>query len=172
MADFNLTTNSLFLLILCYARVTVFHIPPLESCLQGISLMLTEAKSAAKRGVAPLAGGRAKKGSERRRSERLPLGIPVFVRGIDERGKEFQEFTTAFNISAGGALIATRRYLPDSAVISLEIPAAPLPRMSSAPVFVRTLPAQAVTVVHNEQCFLVGLKFSKSVQKLAAKGRA
>jgi len=135
--------------------------------------MLMEPKTVARRAVVALPGARVKKtGIERRRSERLPLGIPVFVRGIDERGKEFQEFTTAFNISAGGALIATRRYLPDSAMISLEIPAAPLPRMATSPVFVRNLPAHPVTVVHNEQCYLVGVKFSKSIQKLAGKGRA
>lgn len=116
-------------------------------------------------------GARAKKGMERRRSERLPLGIPVFVRGIDERGKEFQEFTTAFNISSGGALVATRRYLPASSLITLEIPSAPLPRMTIAPLFIRNLSAKPVTVTHSEQCYLVGLKFSKSVHKLA-KGKA
>ena len=133
--------------------------------------MVLESKSV-RRSTMPPPPSRSKKGMERRRSERLPLGIPIFVRGIDEQGKEFQEFTTAFNISAGGALIATRRYLPDSALISLEIPAAPLPRMTTSPVFVRNLPAHPVTVVHAEQCYLVGVKFSKSRQKLASKGRA
>jgi len=132
------------------------------------SQMYVETKSV----KVPTPSGRAKKGLERRRSERLPLGIPVFVRGIDQHGKEFQEFTTAFNISAGGALIATRRYLPDSSLISLEIPAAPLPRMTTSPVFVRNLPAHPVTVLHSEQCYLVGVKFAKSLQKLASKGRA
>jgi hypothetical protein len=138
---------------------------------QMLSWMLTERASTTKRPVVAISNGRAKKGAERRRSERLPLGIPVFVRGIDEHGKEFQEFTTAFNISSGGALVATRRYLPTSTLISLEIPAAPMPRMPSAPAFVRNLPAQPVTVTHSEQCYLVGLKFPKSLHKLAAKGR-
>jgi len=133
--------------------------------------MLTAQVSAGKRTIATTPGGRTKKGAERRRSERLPLGIPVFVRGIDDHGKEFQEFTTAFNISSGGALVATRRYLPASTLISLEIPAGPLPRMTTSPVFIRNLPAHPVTVTHNEQCYLVGLKFSKTLQKLA-KGRA
>jgi len=133
--------------------------------------MFTERVSTGKRATATTAEGRAKKGAERRRSERLPLGIPVFVRGIDDHGKEFQEFTTAFNISAGGALVATRRYLPASTLISLEIPAAPLPRMATSPVFVRNLPAHPVTVTHSEQCYLVGLKFSKTLQRLA-KGKA
>jgi hypothetical protein len=133
--------------------------------------MLTERTTSVRRTSVVVTKGRTKKGSERRRSERLPIGIPVFVRGIDELGKEFQEFTTAFNISSGGALVATRRYLPTSTVISLEIPAAPLPRMTTAPAFIRNLPAHAVTVIHSEQCYLVGLKFSKTVHKLA-KGNA
>ena len=64
---------------------------------------------------------------ERRKFQRLPLSIPVFVRGIDEAGKEFLEFATALNISAGGVLLATRRSLPKSASVALEIPVAPLP---------------------------------------------
>jgi hypothetical protein len=134
-------------------------------------VMLTQRATNARRAVPSNSNGRVKKGAERRRSERLPLGIPVFVRGIDDHGKEFQEFTTAFNISSGGALIATKRYLPSSSLISLEIPSAPLPRMATAPVFIRNLPAQPVTVSHNEQCYLVGLKFSKTVHRLA-KGKA
>ena len=60
--------------------------------------------------------------SERRRWQRLPLAIPVFVHGIDERGHKFVEFATAINISAGGAQLAIERYLPPSSRISLEIP--------------------------------------------------
>ncbi len=67
-----------------------------------------------------------KRGSERRRWKRLSIAIPVFVRGVDERGKEFLEFTSALNISAGGALVAVRRYLERSSEVWLEIPSAPM----------------------------------------------
>lgn len=99
--------------------------------------------------------------SERRRWERLPLAIPVFVCGTDEHGKQFREFTTALNISAGGALLATRRYLPVSSRISLEIPTAPLPRIPVASDLVRSLQGRLVTVTHSQQCYLYGLKFSR-----------
>ena len=46
---------------------------------------------------------------ERRKWTRLPLAIPVFVRSRDEKGKEFLEFATALNVSAGGMLVAMRR---------------------------------------------------------------
>jgi hypothetical protein len=115
------------------------------------------------------AKARQKTGAERRRSDRLPLGIPVFVRGIDDKGKEFLEFTTAFNVGSGGALVATRKSLPPSSKISLEIPAAPLPQMAVPPYFIRNLFAHLVTVTHSEQCYLVGVKFSKSLHKRAKK---
>jgi len=100
-------------------------------------------------------------GAERRQWERLPLAIPVFVCGTDDRGKQFREFTTAMNISAGGALLATRRYLPVSSQISLEIPTAPLPRAGIGSDYVQSLQARLVTVTHSEQCYLCGLKFSR-----------
>src|SRR5579875_3603842 len=62
---------------------------------------------------------------ERRRSQRLSIAIPVFARALDSQGREFLEFTTTLNISAGGALLALRRYLPPESTISLEIPTAP-----------------------------------------------
>src|SRR5579885_2196223 len=38
---------------------------------------------------------------ERRRSQRLSIAIPVFARALDSQGREFLEFTTTLNISAG-----------------------------------------------------------------------
>ena len=99
--------------------------------------------------------------TERRRWGRLPVSIPVFMRGVDERGKEFLEFATALNISAGGALLASRRYLAPSAKISLEIPCAPLPPVAVLPDSVRTLQARLVRVTPSDRFHLLGLKFSK-----------
>ena len=67
-----------------------------------------------------------KTGNERREWARLPLAIPVFVRSRDGKGKEFLEFATALNVSAGGMLVAIRRILPAVAQIQLEIPSAPV----------------------------------------------
>lgn len=105
------------------------------------------------------ASAKRSSGAERRRWERIPVAIPVFVQGVDSQGKEFREFTTAFNLSAGGLLLATRRYLPTSSRISLEIPSAPLPKMDRVPSPIRKMPGQLVTVTHNEQCYLWGVRF-------------
>jgi len=98
---------------------------------------------------------------ERRKWPRLPLAIPVFVRSRDESGKDFLEFATALNVSAGGALVAVRRSLPPSAQVLLEIPSAPLAATTNLPKASRTLRARMMRVTHAEGYHLVGLKFSR-----------
>ena len=100
---------------------------------------------------------------ERREWARLPLAIPVFVRSRDQGGKDFLEFATAMNISAGGALVAVHRSLRPAAQVSLEIPSAPLAASVSASKTVRNLRAKIVRVTHGEGYHLVGLKFSHSL---------
>lgn len=112
-----------------------------------------------------------KAGAERRKYERLPLSIPIFVRGMDQEGKEFLEFATALNISAGGILIATRRSLPKSASLSLEIPVAPLPPSVVSARSVRSLKARLVRVTHGERCHFLGLKFARPLLTVE-KGKA
>jgi hypothetical protein len=97
---------------------------------------------------------------ERRKSERIPLAVPVFVRGKGSEGKEFLEFATALNVSAGGALVATRRFLSRLTTISLEIPSAPLPRSRALPRAVRRLRARLVRVTVADDYQLWALKFS------------
>ena len=103
---------------------------------------------------------RRKPEKERRQWVRLPLAIPVFVRSRDDKGKEFLDFATALNVSAGGALVAVRRSLPLSARVLLEIPSAPLAAIDTLPKASRTLRARTVRVTHAEGYHLVGLKFS------------
>lgn len=98
---------------------------------------------------------------ERRRWPRLPLAIPVFVRSQDGKDKEFLEFATALNVSAGGMLVAVRRSFPSSAQVSLEIPSAPLTSLASLPKAARNLRAKALRLEHAEGYNLVGLKFAR-----------
>ena len=94
---------------------------------------------------------------ERRKWARLPLAIPVFVRSRDEKGKEFLEFATSLNVSAGGMLVAIRRTLPPIAQIRLEIPSAPVAAM--APRAARTLNAKTLRTTPADGYYLLGLKF-------------
>ena len=98
---------------------------------------------------------------ERRRWTRLPLAIPVFLRSRDQSGKDFLEFTTALNISAGGALVAAHRALRPSAQVVLEIPSAPLSASAPVPKRSRNLRAKVVRVTHAEGYNLVGVKFAQ-----------
>lgn len=99
--------------------------------------------------------------AERRRWPRLPLAIPVFVRTQDGKEKEFLEFATALNVSAGGMLVAVRRSFPSSARVSLEIPSAPLAALAALPKAARSLRAKALRLERAEGYNLVGLKFSR-----------
>src|SRR5438046_9906481 len=63
---------------------------------------------------------------ERRRWSRLPLAIPAFIRGVNGQGREFLEFGTLLNESAGGVLLAIRKPLRRWSREALEIPFAPL----------------------------------------------
>ena len=96
---------------------------------------------------------------ERRKWTRLPLAIPVFVRSRDSKGKEFLEFATALNVSAGGMLVAIRRVLPAIAQLRLEIPSAPI--ASLAPRAARTLRAKTLRTTPADGYYLLGLKFSR-----------
>jgi hypothetical protein len=104
---------------------------------------------------------RRKLDAERRSWPRLPLAIPVFVRSRDQNGKEFLEFATALNVSAGGALVAVRRSMPLSAQVLLEIPSAPLATTNAFPKASRNLTARTMRVTHAEGYHLIGLKFSR-----------
>lgn len=103
----------------------------------------------------------SKAGHERRKWARLPLAIPVFVRGQDGKGQEFLEFATALNVSAGGMLVAIRRALPATAQIRLEIPSAPVAALAALPDSSRTLRAKALRTTPAEGYYLLGLKFAR-----------
>lgn len=109
--------------------------------------------------------------NERRQWERLPLAIPVFARGSDEKGKDFLDFTTVLDVSAGGALLATRRHLSHAARLTLEIPSAPLNERAVGRTSVRTLRAKVVRVTSADRCQLCALEFVRPLKTLGI-GRA
>jgi len=101
----------------------------------------------------------AKQNPERRHWARLPLAIPVFVRGVNAQGREFLEFSTLLNESAGGVLLAIRKPLRRWSRVSLEIPSAPLLMNVSLPGTVRRLRARVVRITSVEGWNLCGLQF-------------
>jgi PilZ domain len=61
--------------------------------------------------------------SKPRRSSRICLQVPVFLRGTDISGVDFIELTKTLNISATGACIASLHVLRPDQVVQLTIPA-------------------------------------------------
>jgi hypothetical protein len=100
---------------------------------------------------------------ERRKWQRLPLAIPIFVRGKEGNDKEWLEFATALNVSAGGALIAVRRSLPLSSQVLLEIPSAPPVANADLPRFARNLQGRVMWRTNAQAYQLAGVKFSRAL---------
>ncbi len=98
--------------------------------------------------------------AERRGWDRLPISIPFFVRGKSASGEEFLEFATALNLSAGGVLLATRRYLDPGTEITLEVPVA-LVNKAQLPQSVSLLHAKVLRCTADRQYFLLGLQFQQ-----------
>src|ERR1700756_532960 len=80
--------------------------------------------------------------TQRRRSPRIRLQVPVFLRGVDTSGVEFIELTKTLNISATGACIASTHFLRPDQVVSITVPA-PSPTSSSSVVPNETPPISA-----------------------------
>jgi len=97
--------------------------------------------------------------SERREWPRISLPIPVYIRAQTEGDQAVSELTTAVNISAGGFLIATRRYLASGVPLSVEVPPAPFPSSTGLASSERIFSAKSVRVVSVEGYYLVGIRF-------------
>lgn len=95
-----------------------------------------------------------------RQWERIPVAIPVFLRGVNDRGNQFLEFTSLLNISNGGALLAVRNRLPPESAVTLEIPAAPRPESAAMPRSERMFEGRLVRLAYLNGSAVWGLKFS------------
>ena len=102
----------------------------------------------------------AASGAERRDWDRLPITIPFFVRGSKSNGEKVLEFANALDISAGGVLLVTKRYLEPNTRITLEVPTS-LASKAHLPHSVSRLEATVLRCTPERQYFLVGLRFEK-----------
>ena len=100
--------------------------------------------------------------AERRRSQRIHVQIPMFIRGIDVAGTEFLDLTKTLDISATGAYLASPRLLRVDQLLNLTIPAPPSP---SATLPAETPPIQARVTRHSASggIHLLGVEFVKAL---------
>jgi len=68
-----------------------------------------------------------------RRSPRIRLQIPLFLRGVDAQGVEFIELTKTLNISATGACITSSHLLRIEQTVQITIPAPSPPSSGLVP---------------------------------------
>ncbi len=61
---------------------------------------------------------------ERRRERRIPVHLPIVVRGKDRSGLAFEERTACENVCRGGAAFATRYPLDRGVQLEIRIPVA------------------------------------------------
>jgi PilZ domain len=100
--------------------------------------------------------------AERRRSPRIHVQIPMFVRGVDAAGAEFLDLTKTLDISATGAFLASPRLLRADQLLNLTIPAPPSP---SSTLPAETPPIQARVRRHRNAngIYLLGVEFLKAL---------
>lgn len=103
---------------------------------------------------------RPESAAERRDWDRLPISIPFFLRGRKGSGEEFLEFATALNLSAGGVLLAARRFLDPGTHVTLEVPVA-LVNKAQLPRSVSLLQAVVRRCIPDRQYYLLGLEFKE-----------
>ena len=61
---------------------------------------------------------------ERRRERRVPVHLPILVRGTDRTGFSFEEHTSSENLCRGGVAFATRHPLELGIQLELHMPVA------------------------------------------------
>jgi hypothetical protein len=100
--------------------------------------------------------------AERRRSQRLHVQIPMFIRGTDAAGAEFLDLTKTLDISATGAFLASPRALRTNQLLNLTIPAPPSPAATFPQ---ETPPIQARVCRHRSAhgVHLLGVEFLKTL---------
>ncbi len=80
--------------------------------------------------IDPVKEGPRLDSSQTRRSSRIRIQVPVFLRGSDAGGTEFIELTRTLNISNAGACVTSTHLLHHDQTVQLTIPA-PAPASSS-----------------------------------------
>ncbi len=100
--------------------------------------------------------------AERRRSQRIHVQIPMFVRGTDAAGLEFLDLTKTLDISANGAYLASPRAMRTNQLVNLTIPA---PSSPSAMLPSETPPIRARVRRHRsaDGVHLLGVEFLKAL---------
>ena len=101
--------------------------------------------------------------AERRRSQRIHVQIPMFIRGTDAAGADFLDLTKTLDISSTGAFLASPRLLSANQLLHLTIPA---PSSPASTLPAETPPIQARVKRHHDfgGVHMLGVEFIKALE--------
>ena len=102
--------------------------------------------------------------SQLRRSPRIRLQVPVFVRGTDISGVDFLELTKTLNISAIGACIASSHVLRPDQLVLLTVPAPSPATPSLVPNETPPIPARVLRQELVGDMRFFGLEFLRALE--------
>ena len=102
--------------------------------------------------------------SQQRRSPRIRLQVPVFLRAADPSGVEFIELTKTLNISSFGACITSAHMLRENQVVQLTVPAPSPPSSSLVPTETPPIAAKVLRQDVMGDTRLFGLEFLRPLE--------
>ena len=102
--------------------------------------------------------------AERRRSSRIRLQVPLFLRGIDANGTEFVDLTKTVDISTTGACLASRRSLKTDQLLRITIPVSSEPISGMIPSETPPIQARVRRMVSAGETTLVGVEFLTALE--------
>jgi len=105
--------------------------------------------------------------TDRRAYYRLPIRVPIFIKGTDVIGQHFYELTHTVNVSASGACFLTQRELQESADLLISIPAPVDVRETVHEEYEFKFPARVVRIENGPQSAKrrVAVRFAKLLDK-------
>jgi c-di-GMP-binding flagellar brake protein YcgR len=96
---------------------------------------------------------------ERRRERRVPLHLPMLIRGTDRTGEKFEERTSSVNLGRGGAAFATRYAVDLGGKVEINIPVAPTAAEPETEFFTQGRIVHLAPGENNNQ-MIVGVEFT------------
>ena len=100
--------------------------------------------------------------TERRQWARIQVAIPVFIRNETGDGDKIIDTAMILNISACGALVATRVAMMPSAEVFFEVPSAPLPQ-TTLKLTTREFGGRVARVEATQKGYLLGVRFNSEL---------
>lgn len=100
---------------------------------------------------------------EQRRSQRIHLQVPLFIRGKDFHGEQFLELAKSLDISALGAFITSPRSLSVGEVVTLTIPAPSITSSALVPAGMPPIQARVKRQQEAGDVHLIGVEFLKPI---------